>query len=119
MVAKVQEHETHDGSHPDCDVCQTLREVRRIFQEIGPEFLPREARWRYYGPRGALGKRHPATVYFYTTEKVQGRFQSGVYRYLKTKKLWKPTLLHRHALKRNAMARAEKLWTVSQAERSA
>src|SRR3990167_5291131 len=80
---------------------------------VAPMFARREANWRYFGPRGALGQR-PATVYFWTVERVDGKFVSGVYKYIKTRKEWGRTDSRTHAKRKDAKARAWKLWKESQ-----
>jgi len=95
---------------------EALERVRNTLEAMfnaEPELaalLPRAPRWRYYGPRGAFGSK-PADVYFYTTERVNGsKFQSGRYRYLKSRKLWKPIDMRLHRRRKDAKARARKLF---------
>ena len=76
--------------------------------------FPRQARWRWYGPAGALGSNRPASVYFFTTETLKhaghDRYVSGKYRYIKSRKLWEKTGLRYHAKRKDAHARAASLW---------
>ena len=69
----------------------------------------RQARWRYYGERGARGQ-HPSHLYFYTTERVGAKFQSGIYHYFKSKKSWMPKEVKGHVRRKDAKARALKLF---------
>lgn len=97
--------------HEQASLDQVNETLCRMFDE-NPNLaamLPRDARWRYYGSRGALTTR-PATIYFYTSEKVQSRYVSGVYCYIKTRKVWRKRQVKRHAKKKAAMARALSLY---------
>lgn len=71
-------------------------------------FGSNQASYVYYSHKGSKDE------YFYTTQRVKRlgalRYVSGVYRYVKTQKMWKPLKQAGHATKRGAIARAKKLW---------
>jgi hypothetical protein len=107
----------HYGQHQNCDLCDVWRTISDI-ADHNPDIaalFPRSARWRYYGPRGALGRK-PADIYFYTTDRLNARYQSGIYRYLKTRKVWKATDVRKHAKRKDAKQRALKLWHDAQSK---
>ena len=106
------EASVHDGSDPKCPVCRVQRELTAAFNAD-----PRSPRWRYYGKRWALGW-DPSNLYFYTTQTVgrPPRYMSGVYRYIKTRGLWVARQERGHAKRKDAKARALKLYTASKGE---
>ena len=68
----------------------------------------KQPRYRYFL------NRQSRDMYFWTTEKIdrggKPRFVSGVYRYYKTKKTWKPLMQAGHAKRTGAKDRARKLY---------
>ena len=73
-------------------------------------FASNQANYRYYAKKGSKDR------YFYTVHKIthcgHPRFVSGVYRFYKTKKVWKPLYQAGHAKKKDAMDRALRLMKV-------
>ncbi|MBI2405148.1 hypothetical protein HYV22_03150 [Candidatus Gottesmanbacteria bacterium] len=79
------------------DFEQDVRQLERIINEdatLRGLFAPRMARWRYYGPKGALST-HPATVYAWRA----------------TTQTWEIARRVNHRLRRDAKARALRLFT--------
>lgn len=91
-----------------------MTEVNRVFNKLINEdpalrsLLPSQPSYRYYADR------RTKNMYFWTTEKMnrkgKARFVSGVYRYYKTTKTWKPLQQAGHAKRRDAKARAWRLY---------
>ena len=88
---------------------EMLADVNQHMMDVhGYSLFPitRQPNYRYF----PIGK----DEYFWTTEplkhKGKKRFASGVYRYLKTKKQWKLTNERYHVRRRDAKARAYKMY---------
>jgi hypothetical protein len=99
---------------------QAIRSVEQAFNEIVrtqfPEFCTRAPSYRYFHRRGeAIGDQ-----FFWTTETVvrngKPRYASGVYRYVKSKKLWRLARESYHALRKDAKARALELYKAANAK---
>jgi hypothetical protein len=93
----------------------TNDKVRNVFESIirndpglRAMFTVSTPDYRYFHHKGSKDQ------YFWTTEVVKHNgkkcFASGIYRYLKTKKQWKLTNETYHAKRKDAKARALKLW---------
>ena len=93
----------------------SLESTQKIFEDIinkSPAlrelFITRSPSYRYFHHKGQKDQ------YFWTTEAVKHngklRFASGIYRYLKTKNAYKLTNETYHAKRKDAKARALKLW---------
>lgn len=71
-------------------------------------FTTRTPSYRYFHHKGSQD------LYFWTTEPVKHkgrqRYASGIYCYLKTKNVFRLTQSSYHALRKDAKARALKLW---------
>jgi hypothetical protein len=102
------EESSHYGQHEGCSLCAVCRDLNAAFNQVF-----REPRWRYYGKRGALAG-HPADVYCYSTEKINGHFQSWVYRYVRKTQTWKMVKPVKHSRRRDAKARALKLYNAQE-----
>ena len=72
------------------------------------EIFPSQPNYRYYINKETKDK------YFYTTEKMnrngKPRYVSGIYRYLKSRRMWKPLAQAGHAKRKDADARALRLF---------
>lgn len=98
-----------------------LNEVRNIFIELAKDdpsllnLFTTSPAYRFYYHKG---HRNNGNRYFWTTDPVQHnekpRYVSGIYRYIKTKKSLKLTSEHYHAKRKDAKARALKLWKANQ-----
>ncbi len=79
-----------------------------IVHERFPEFCTRAPSYRYFYHKGNKD------MFFWTTETVthngKPRYASGIYRYVKSKKQWKPTRERFHALRKDAKALALQLF---------
>jgi hypothetical protein len=93
----------------------TVDKVHNVFESIirnnpglSAMFTVSSPDYRYFHHKGSEDQ------YFWTTEAVKHgskmRYASGIYRYLKTKKQWKLINETYHAKRKDAKARALKLW---------
>lgn len=85
--------------------------VLQKFFNNNPELramLPQQANYTYWK------NKQTQDMYFYTTHRIyrkgKPRFVSGVYRYIKTKKMWRHIKEAGHAKKKDAIARAYRLF---------
>ena len=90
---------------------KTRRELENIINSdatLRGLFTTRTPSYRYFHHKGSEDQ------YFWTTESVKHnrkmRFASGVYRCLKTKKAFRLTRAGYHAKRKDAKARALRLW---------
>jgi ABC-type Zn uptake system ZnuABC Zn-binding protein ZnuA len=98
-----------------------INDVQKVFQRMVDEhpyledfmFTTTSPAYRYFSHRGNNDR------YFWTTETVRHngkpRYASGIYRYLKTKNQYKLTHEAYHAKRKDAKARALKLWEYDKA----
>ena len=93
------------------DLENTRRELENIINSdpvLRSLFTTRTPSYRYFHHKGSNDQ------YFWTTEPVKHngkmRFASGIYRYLKTKKAFRLTQAGYHAKRKDAKARALRLW---------
>ena len=93
----------------------TIEDTRRDLENIINSdpvlrnlFTTRTPSYRYFHHKGRQDR------YFWTTEPVKHngkmRYASGIYRYLTTKKAFRLTQASYHAKRKDAKARALKLW---------
>lgn len=92
-------------------------DVNAIIRKHMPDFFPSQARYRYWRSNNKSNKSREKDQYFYTTQKInhkgKSRFVSGIYRYRALDKSWTPKMQAGHAKKKDAIARAEKLWKIN------
>lgn len=93
------------------DTRQALENIINSDPVLRDLFATRTPSYRYFYHKGSKHQ------YFWTTEPVKHngkmRFVSGIYRYIKTQQVYKLTNERYHARRKDAKARALKLWELA------
>lgn len=84
---------------------EVQREMNRIFNDLLG--VRKQARYKYWEDNWG-------NMFFYTVKKIlhkgKAKYVSGIYRYYKTKKMWKPMYKAGHGKKKKAKERAYRLY---------
>lgn len=85
------------------------RAINELLSRAYGDLIGRPARWTYYASKRTTSASRKKDMYFYTTQRVGGKFVSGIYRYRASKKTWVAMKKRSHRKRRDAASRALKL----------